>query len=56
MKRYDNFVKETLEEEGMSDLSEEEEAIDMKASDSPSVIMVDEQTGKKYMRMVDQKG
>ena len=58
IKRYDNFVKETLEEEGMSDISEfeEEDASDMKASENPSLVMIDDQTGNKCMRMVDQKG
>ena len=58
IKRYDEFVSETLREEGMSDISESEEdgKDDMKASDHPSLVMIDEQTGNKYMRMVDQKG
>ena len=57
VKRYDRFVSETLREEGMSDISEsEEEKGEMKASDNPSIVMIDEETGNKYMRIVDQKG
>ena len=42
----------------MSDISESEEEgrEDMKASDNPSLVMIDEETGNKYMRMVDQTG
>ena len=56
VQRYDEFVKGVLDEEGISDMSESEEPTEAKASEHPSLVMVDEETGNKYMRMVDQKG
>ena len=58
MSIYDQFVSDTLLEEGMSDISESDldDAEMMKASESPSMVMIDERTRNKYMRIVDQKG
>ena len=57
IKRYDKFVRDTLEEEGMSDISDSdgEDGEVMKASENPSIVMIDEQTGNKYMITVDLK-
>ena len=51
--RYDELVRDTLEEEGVSDLSDEEEDEERV---NPAFVMVDEGTGNRYMRVVDQKG
>ena len=56
IERYDQFVKKTLAQEGMSSPSEAEEEVEQKASDNPALIMTDESTGNRYMRLVDQKG
>ena len=57
MNRYDQFVKETLAEAGLPFPSESEESQeDEDAKDNPTLVMVDESTGNKYMRTVDQKG
>ena len=56
VERYGAFVKETLAEAGLSSPSESEDTQDEEeAKDNPTLVMVDESTGK-YMRMVDQKG
>ena len=51
--RYDQFARDTLEEEGVSDLSDEEED---EEKVNPAFVMIDESTGNRYMRVVDQKG
>ena len=53
--RYDKFVKCTLAEEGVSSPSEEE-SDEEHAGNNPAFIMVDEDAGNRYMRIVDQKG
>ena len=53
--RFGKFVRDTLAEEGMSSPSEGEEE-DTKAADNPAVVMTDESTGNRYMRLVDSKG
>ena len=56
-KRYNDFRKATLAEAGLSSSEEEgegqEEVID---KTHPALVMIDEQTGNKYMRVVGQKG
>ena len=41
----------------MSDISDSdgEDGEVMKASENPSIVMIDEQTGNKYMIIIDQK-
>ena len=53
--RYDKFIRDTLAEEGMSSPSEGEDGED-RAADNPAVVMTDESTGNRYMRLVDSKG
>ena len=53
--RYDKFIRDTLAEEGMSSPSEGDD-IEDRAADNPAVVMTDESTGNKYMRLVDSKG
>ena len=55
MARYDRFVRDTLAEEGMSSPSEGEEE-ENRAADNPAVVMTDESTGNRYMRLVGSKG
>ena len=55
IEKYDKFVRDTLAEEGISSPSEDEEE-DAKATDNPALVMVDESTGNRYMRIIDQKG
>ena len=53
--RYDKFIRDTLAEEGMSSPSEGEDE-ETRAADNPAVVMTDESTGNRYMRLVDSKG
>ena len=56
-KRYDDFRKQTLAEAGLSSSDEEEEGQeDATERAHPALVMIDEHTGNKYMRVVDQKG
>ena len=55
IKRYDKFVRDTLAEEGMSSPSDREDD-ETRAADNPAVVMTDETTGNRYMRLVDSKG
>ena len=55
VKRYDRFVRDTLAEGGVTSPSEGEEE-EGKAADNPAVVMTDESTGNRYMRLVDSKG
>ena len=55
VKRYDEFVRDTLAEEGMSSPSEGEDD-ETRVADNPAVVMTDETTGNRYMRIVDSKG
>ena len=55
VKRYDKFVRDTLAEEGFSSPSEGEDE-EGRAADNPAVVMTDESTGNRYMRIVDSKG
>ena len=52
--RYDDFVKRTQADEGMSSPSEAEE--EPEAETNPAIVMVDETTGCRYMRLVKNKG
>ena len=52
--RYDKFIRDTLAEEGMSSPSEGED-IEDRVADNPAVVMTDESTGNRYMRLVDSK-
>ena len=53
--RYDQFIRGTLAEEGMSSPSEGADN-EARAADNPAVVMTDESTGNKYMRLVGAKG
>ena len=53
--RYDKFRRGTLAEEGMSSPPEGEDE-GTRAADNPAVVMTDESTGDRYMRLVDSKG
>ena len=48
------FVKDTLAEEGMSSPSEEES--EQEEAANPALVMIDEGTGNRYMRIVPAKG
>jgi len=57
VQRYDAFVRETLAEAGLSPPSESEDTEEeAEAKDNPALILFDESTGNKYMRLVEQKG
>ena len=53
--RYGKLIRGTLAEEGMSSPSEGDEGED-RAVDNPAVVMTDESTGNRYMRLVESKG
>ena len=55
-KRFNEFKRQTLAEAGMSSSDEEEDEEGHRAADHPAIVMVDEETGNKYMRMVPCKG
>ena len=56
-RRYNDFKKETLAEAGMS-FSEEEGGVAEEDGDTadPSLVMIDQAHGNRYMRVVDQHG
>ena len=56
-REFEEFRKKTLAEAGMSSSDEEDEEDDQEVDKThPALVMIDEQTGNKYMRIVDQKG
>ena len=56
-KRFNEFRKQTLAEAGMSSSDEDDDEHGQnRASDFLAIVMVDESTGNKYMRMVPCKG
>ena len=55
-RRFQEFRKRTLAEAGMSSSEDEETPEPEHASAYPAIVMVDEETGNRYMIMVPCKG
>ena len=55
-KRFHDFRQRTLAEAGMSSSEDEELPEPEGASAYPAIVMIDEETGNRYMRLVEQKG
>ena len=51
-RRFHEFRQKTLAEAGMSSSDEDEETEGGKATDYPAIVMLDEETSNKYMRLV----
>lgn len=54
--RYNEFRKKTLAEADLSSSEDEDEDEDQQEETHPAIVMLDEETGNRYMRIVDQKG
>ena len=55
-KKFHEFRQRTLAEAGMSSSEDEETPEPEGASAYPAIVMIDEETGNRYMRMVPCKG
>ena len=54
--RYNEFRKSALAGAGMSPSDDDDQQEDVKDDVNPAIVMLDEETGNKYFRIVDQKG
>ena len=55
-RRFQEFRQKTLAEAGLSSSDEDDDEESPNASAYPAIVMIDEETGNRYMRMVPCKG